>query len=647
MKRRMLTIVIAIVLVATMLVGGTVAMAGSSGSANISITRTGSLGPNVHQFTVTNTSAVDYEFDVYDGAGGSIAGASTSSGSWVLAGGGGSTTLTVSYNDNRPHDVGVYILNCAEPTILNDFDYTSTANRYLVAVDYIDQATGARLGGSDAYMELDGRVTFTGEPTLNVNGVGYERVDNYGATLTYGQVGPAVIKYKQIKNDPINVNIRFVDEYNRSIGSINDIKVTYGNALTQNIDSKITYNGKDYTLDAGQPTQISHDYGLGSKTYTIRYTSVPTKAQAFRVVYVDQNGKTLITNTATVQGGSTTDFPTATTYTAANGQTYARVAGEPTMITHAYDGATTMYTVRYEPIKATGEYQIVVKYVDSVTGAQIGDLVYRTVPVNQADRFPFPRTLSVGGKDYVVSNGQGNEVIHTYGEAKRVYTVYYNEQGENAPKSYEVTMRFVNISDGKTPVLNPITKEVTATAPAVFDAAKETIAASESIGGKEYVMLGNQDVYLSKVSHDYYDAQRVYTVYYRDINAPNQAGRIEYGENGERIIYTDEGEVLTETAAGETETAPVEPEDGEDPTEQIPDNPNPEAGTEGDGTEETANPEDIADNPNALSDAAKEANEAAGGWLLWGIIIAAAAVATVLIVVFYRKKKKASDNMNA
>jgi len=629
MKRRTVTVIIAIVFVVAMFAGGTIASAGQGRSDVLDINPDDSSGPSVHNFTITNRTGEDLNFNVVNANNPSEV---YKSGMGLRAGTSGQIQLP--FGDHNSHDVGVVVTASSNPEsgYIGLSSYTRSSNRYPVQVEYREMNTERVLGtGEVQYLSpSNNSVTFVGPETIGSSADGYARVSNLGVTKTYPDVGPAVIYYKKIVNDPIYVTIKYVDEYNQSIGGPGRQQVDYGQTLNANIDTKVTYGGKEYTLNAGQPTSISHAHSLGSQTYTVSYTSVPVKPEAFRVLYVDPNGKTLYTNTATVAGGGSTQFQTAATYTDGNGQTYARVAGEPATITHTY-GSSTLYTVKYEPIKATGEYQVAVRYVNAYTGAAL-DTKYETVPVNQGVRHTFPRTLSVKGTEYVLASGQGNYVDHNYGEAKRVYTIAYNEQGENAPTAYDVTVRWVDINT------NTVLKEEKLQSTVNGGALKIVPGANtQQFNGKDYTLVSNQ---AASYDHDFYSVRRIYTFYMKDPTAPDRGGQVIQNPDGTQTVVLGTGEVLTEGLTGDTEEAPQEPDEDTPIEELIPDDENPLEGPEGQNPEETVNPEEIEDNPNALSDAVKEMNEATGGWLLWGVIIAAAAIGIIVVVVFNRKKKK-------
>ena len=111
------------------------------------------------------------------------------------------------------------------------------------------------------------------------------------------------------------------------------------------------------------------------------------------------------------------------------------------------------------------------------------------VGLNATARFQVQNSVTSGGKTYLLASGQPREISHNFGDAQRVYNVYFNEQGAGVVDEYPVSIQYYNVTDGT------ILYNTTATA-TLDDVLTISVPSEYTVGGNAYaVSYTHLDVY--------------------------------------------------------------------------------------------------------------------------------------------------------
>lgn len=564
-------------------------------------------------FVVDNTGEV-----IYVDAG--------SSASFVIPGSGRITAAV--YRKDNPSDAG----------------FANSLNQHYVTI-YVQYGDGSRQVYDTTTVSLDDGQKRVSVPEMASVGSDMYQCANPSAYVSYGN-SSVTFQYTKVQQDPRVVTVYFIDENGYAIGN-EQFEIQPGSSATYQAPSTLTVNGKTYNLAGGQSSTITQDYNDTTSSYTLIYqgeAQQPSSPYTITIQYQDAaTGATFGSETVTVPVGSVVNFETPSSYVTSDYTEYERASGQPSVITHTSGDSTRTYTVLYNQVSEQKAYSISLRFVDSLTGTLLGsDSV--TVQVNETAVYTLPGTLSHSGNTYLLADGQGTEIRHSYGGSQRTYYVYYNQEGVSVPGEYTLAIRYLDVSTGN--VIYTGSQSVSGGSSAQIET-----PASYQAGGESYVLLSGQS---ESTSHSFYSPIRTYVFYYRNINDTaneNTEVRYEYvtvvdevtGEETEEPITT----VTTTTPEGE-ETTTVYNQEGEViPDEEVPLTPTvPESSsseTEA-GTESESEGVDIEEEEVPLASAVPEqgGNGPSAGAIIGicaGIAVVAAVIAAVVI-----KRKKGGEN---
>lgn len=600
-----------------LLAGSLIYFGGNASAASFSVAPQSSSGPNQQVFVLTNYG--DEDDFTWDG------------GSAHLANG-QSTTIVV--NTSSRITIGVSRASTGEAV------FAGSLNQYPLTV--ISLYSG---GGSCSYTTTlsmnDGQKRITADASVNVGGVLYECKNNT-ALVSYGDT-QVTFNYTPVQQDPRNVTVYFIDENGYAIGN-EAFNIQPNSSATYNVKTALTYNGKNYNLASGQPSSITQAYTNTTASYTVVYQGEAAKAQSpynISIVYKDAaSGNTLTTTSVTVPVGEAISFSTAPTYVTSSYVTYRRVSGEAATITHTSGDSTKSYTVLYDKSAEQLPYNITIKFVDAVSGTVISTITEK-VDVKSTVNVSLPGTVNYSGNTYQLASGQGTTVKHSYGDSKTEYYINYNKLGEQDLTPYNITIKYVSVSDNST--LYTTTRQAT-----IGNTISIPAPATYSANGKEYVLLAGQ----SAATHEFESARRTYTLYFRDINdTTNQNAQVI-----EQIIQVPGGteQVVTNVTVPAENASNANPNPGTTneydeegnpiiPDEEVPleDQPDPVKDTEKETTENTT----IDDEETPLANSPLANNSSKGVSPAVYVGIAVAVLAIIGAVVFFILKKKRKQNV--
>lgn len=439
-----------------------------------------------------------------------------------------------------------------------------------------------------------------------------------------------------------------------------DLTLTYrGGNVYQDLPATIEKDGVQYER-IGNTNRITLNYFSTTLDYTITYREVQpqnTQPYAVRVNYVDSE-------TGAVIGGSYFTITAQNIADAANvtltlPQEVAFYTGDSTIyyqpvsaagLSHpAADDSTRTYTVQYQKMAEDAPYTWSVRLYDLATNTLLGTVPY-TVTVSSNATHDCQPEITVNGTRYLLDGSMSSAYTHNYGDNGRVQNIYYNAEDSAAVSAYDVTVQLMDITSNT--VLNTETRTATADG-ALEISTEETL----TVGENEYVrLLGQSDT----ISHGFYTPQRTYTVYYRNANDEQNADtvirRVETITT--ETVVTTEPEVETPATTEPEAPAPVT-----DEGEEIPDTDAPLADpTQGEGQQTTVIDgnggqqlvddegrdleEDIpdADAPQADSDKLTQ-NDGASSPNIWiWVVIGAVIVIALAIGFIFVKKSKKNQN---
>ena len=215
------------------------------------------------------------------------------------------------------------------------------------------------------------------------------------------------------------------------------------------------------------------------------------------------------------------------------------------------DGVTSgfkTYDIAYEKLPSDAEATWTVVLVNGAADPksperEIGRQTFTVKPGESASFVPQAK-YEVGGTTYVPVASTKSEYGYTYGAAGQspVTTIYYVPEGYVAPEPYDITVRYVNIANGE------ILQEQSLTArPELRDELEIASPQTFAYAGAEYVRLDGQE---ASIWHSYYSSNRVYTIYYRDVNDNLSANIVITRVNVEYVDGAVDG--TTGAAAGAT-----------------------------------------------------------------------------------------------
>lgn len=354
------------------------------------------------------------------------------------------------------------------------------------------------------------QVVYNAPAVIDGNEVEYHAA-NPSVVFKYGD-GTKNINYTTVAKGAKTVTVNYVDTLDAVLYTETKV-LNYGDTAVISAPATYEKDGSNYVLK----NAASHDvtYENAQSVYTFEYVKQNPAAQTpydITVKLVAENGTVLHTMKASVDVGGQATVTAPATYVVGM-KLYALAEGQNATIVRDYASTDPKeYTVQYVLSGETAAEQVTINFVDQATG-NVLDTLYATV---EPDGAPF--TYDISSKNYIVSAGttyqvlagQGNskgKIVHAYGDATKVYTLYYAAKLAENPASYAVSMRYICVNDNV--VLSTETQVVNANSSVTFEEAPATL----TVAGKEYIRLNGQS---GTTVHTYNDAQKNYEIYYRD-----------------------------------------------------------------------------------------------------------------------------------
>ncbi len=252
--------------------------------------------------------------------------------------------------------------------------------------------------------------------------------DTQEVTITYKSSGDATLMV-----DRVNVGAGgYYYAPAKSFSQANDAAVSLYN-LTGATDSL----GNAYTADEAAELKLARD---GAKEYTLTYAAEATELTYtvnFALVSAGERGNTQVSiyKSETGKVTSTSAASVATPETLeVDGKTYTR-SGSSESLTYSWGelscGRMLTDTVYYvaEDVVAPKAYEVTVRYVDAVSGAEIGSEKLACEPDGGALSITSPESVTYEGSEYERLGGQSAPITHHFYAPYRTYTVYYAKPG--------------------------------------------------------------------------------------------------------------------------------------------------------------------------------------------------------------------------
>ena len=209
--------------------------------------------------------------------------------------------------------------------------------------------------------------------------------------------------------------------------------------------------GNTYT--AAEAKTLSLTRG-GAQTYTLTYEPEETELTYtvnFALVSAGKNGNTdvAVTKSATAKVSASTDATVELPATIEkDGATYKR-SGSDTSLTYTWAdlsaGRALSDTVYYvsSDVTTPEAYDVTVRYVDAVSGTELGTKTLTCKPDGSALSITSPESVTYKGMEYTRLSGQSAAITHRFYAPYRTYTVYYAVPGSMTEGDTTVTRTVV------------------------------------------------------------------------------------------------------------------------------------------------------------------------------------------------------------
>ena len=209
--------------------------------------------------------------------------------------------------------------------------------------------------------------------------------------------------------------------------------------------------GNTYT--AAEAKTLSLTRG-GAQTYTLTYEPEETELTYtvnFALVSAGKNGNTdvAVTKSATAKVSASTDATVELPATIEkDGATYKR-SGSDTSLTYTWAdlsaGRALSDTVYYvsSDVTTPDAYDVTVRYVDAVSGTELGTKTLTCKPDGSALSITSPESVTYKGTEYARLSGQSAAITHRFYAPYRTYTVYYAVPGSMTEGDTTVTRTVV------------------------------------------------------------------------------------------------------------------------------------------------------------------------------------------------------------
>ena len=212
--------------------------------------------------------------------------------------------------------------------------------------------------------------------------------------------------------------------------------------------------GNTYTAEQAKELALTRD---GAKAYTLQYQPEETELTYtvnIALVSAGKNGNTNVHVAKSEQAkvSASQDAQVVLPETVEqDGITYTRFGSESQLsyswadLQNSRMLSDTVYYVASDVV-APEAYDVKVRYVDAVSGKEIGGETLTCNPDGSALSIASPESVSFEGKQYQRLNGQSVPITHRFYAPYRTYTVYYAEPG--AMSQGDTTVIRTEITDG-------------------------------------------------------------------------------------------------------------------------------------------------------------------------------------------------------
>ncbi|MFR8544667.1 MAG: collagen binding domain-containing protein [[Clostridium] scindens] len=387
--------------------------------------------------------------------------------------------------------------------------------------------------------------------------------ENASRTVAYGAENYS-FNYVAYDPGPVSASVAFVDEYGNVLKrQSKSIAYNQGKGqVTFDLPGELEVNGRKYEIDDTLTGSLTISYMDDVLDYEISYRSVSQQEEGPYTVTVeywevDAAGKpvTFLGNTYFTQDtNADSDYVFNAPQTIrirnqeAGSETYYKVVSNAT-ITQAPKGEERLYTVGYQKYAEEEPYEWSIRLIDAETGKILKEEV-KMVDAGTTEAYKAATEIEADGVKYLLDSKMEREYTHTYNQGSRIQNIYYHQESSELPASYDLTIQYMSVSDNT--MLYTDKTAVTAEAGSAQVASPQNYEAN----GKQYVRLsGQSDV----VNHDFYSAQRTYTIYYRDVNDEQNVDTVVTQEDvvtSENLVDdgTQTATVLTNATTGTTVT---------------------------------------------------------------------------------------------
>lgn len=209
--------------------------------------------------------------------------------------------------------------------------------------------------------------------------------------------------------------------------------------------------GNTYTAKQAAKLSLKRD---GADTYTLYYEAEQTELTYtvnFALVSAGKNGNTEVSvaKSASAKVSATADATIELPKTIEqDGVTYTRF-GADEALSYAWSDLSagrmlsdTVYYVASDVVTPVA-YDVTVRYVDAVSGTQLGSKTITCEADGSAVSITSPESVTFDGKEYERLSGQSAAIAHRFYDPYRTYTIYYALPGSMSDGDITVTRTVV------------------------------------------------------------------------------------------------------------------------------------------------------------------------------------------------------------
>lgn len=340
------------------------------------------------------------------------------------------------------------------------------------SVTYVDENGAVLVRDSLGTLAADQSQTTAVRETVEANGRVYVPVSKM-PTVTVSADQPEIIMHclprREVSTATQTVNISYVsttgaalmrDKVDVGVGGYRYAPPTvFSQAREGSIDRYVLTGARDnrgntYTAEQAAELAFAMD---GAPEYTLEYEPENTQLTYtvnIALVRPAENGRVSVevvkSETAQVAEGQPASVQLSATYEQ-DGETYTRFGSNDTL-TYSWEdfaaGRVTSDTVYYTraDMETPAAYSVNVRYVDVISGKQLGGETLTCEPNGDALQIAGPEQLEADGVAYTRLTGQDAAITHRFYAPYRTYTIYYAEPG--AVSNGDVTVVRTDIIDG-------------------------------------------------------------------------------------------------------------------------------------------------------------------------------------------------------